>query len=254
MTIRGSKFDGKLLKRTCHQIWEKLAGLFSMGAMITMMTDWPIRSFRTQGLYEPLHNNNLVSLLFELQWRLLKQIYSGSSFFDVPMRIKRCFIDWSLFIFCFSSVGKGGGGGERRGGAPRHWILFHQLFLAKRYVEPMFFTSFIPRCLPFWSYVGQYLVFWLFFYHFCSLKTAVQAQMSVFFSKCFRKCSPIPPTGTFIFRSFTVIILKFRIQDFTDPVLLKIRLTLTGLSLSVFKNQGVFAITTTKATKTLLKT
>lgn len=49
-------------------------------------------------------------------------------------------------------------------------------------------------------------------------------------------------------------ILKFGIQDFTDPGLLKIRLTLTGLSLSVFKNQGAFAITTTKATKTLLKT
>ena len=44
----------------------------------------------------------------------------------------------------------------------------------------MFLTSFIPKCLPFWSYVGQYLVFWLFFYHFCSLKTAVRAQMSDF--------------------------------------------------------------------------
>ena len=117
----------------------------------------------------------------------------------------------------------------------------------------MFFTSCIPKCLPFRSHVGQYLVFWLFFYHFCSLKTAVRAQMSDFLSKCFRKCSPIPPTGTFIFRSFTVIILKFGIQDFTDPGVLKIRRTLTGLSPSVFKNQAAFAITTTKATKTLLK-
>ena len=117
----------------------------------------------------------------------------------------------------------------------------------------MFLTSCIPKCLPFRSHVGQYLVFWLFFYHFCSLKTAVRAQMSEFLSKCFRKCSPIPPTGTFIFRSFTVIILKFGIQDFTDPGLLKIRRTLTGLSPPVFKNQAAFVITTTKATKTLLK-
>ena len=116
MTIRGSKFDGKLLKRTCHQIWKKLAGLFSMGAIITMMTDWPIRSFSAQGLYEPLHNNNLVSLLFELQWRLLKQIYSGCSIY-VPMRIKRYSIDWSFFIFCYSSVGKGEGKGEEGRGS-----------------------------------------------------------------------------------------------------------------------------------------
>ena len=82
------------------------------------------------------------------------------------------------------------------------------------------------------------------FYHFCSLKKAVRAQMSDFFQQMFQEMFPHP----------TVIILKFGIQDFTDPGLLKIRLTLTGLSLSVFKNQGAFAITTTKATKTLLKT
>ena len=41
---------------------------------------------------------------------------------------------------------------------------------------------------------------------------------------------------------FTVSILKFGIEDFTDPGLLKIRLTLTGLSLwfcllKCFKNR-----------------
>ena len=62
MTIRASKFDGKLLKLTCHQIWKKLDGLY--------LADWPITFLqvlqRPESACEPLHNNNLPSVLFEL--------------------------------------------------------------------------------------------------------------------------------------------------------------------------------------------
>ena len=37
MTIRASKFDGKLLKLTCHQIWKKLDGLYLAGWPITFL-------------------------------------------------------------------------------------------------------------------------------------------------------------------------------------------------------------------------
>jgi len=165
------------------------------------------------------------------------------------MRIKRYSIDWSFFIFCFSSVGKGEGEEGRGSYAldPISLVIF-----GKKKCWSHVFYLFYSQMFTILVLCGSIFDLLAIFYHFCSLKTAVRAQMSDFFSKCFRKCSPIPPTGTFIFRSFTFIILKFGIQDFTDPGLLKIRLTLTGLSLSVFKNQGAFAITTTKATQTLL--
>ena len=66
-------------------------------------------------------------------WFLYSLNYSGDCWsryivgavFYVPMRIKRCSIDWSFFIFCFSSVGKGEGrGGEGLLGIRSYFISY----------------------------------------------------------------------------------------------------------------------------------